>query len=120
MRHIILAFLLTLPALAAAIEYTGKVTSVHDGDTIRILYHDGELKVRLECIDAPELRQPYGERSKQTLSNLVFATGYARPSCQESRSSRLWRRLVGSASEHCLPHQWPMRTRLLIRRPVLR
>jgi endonuclease YncB( thermonuclease family) len=47
-----------LPALAGATEYTGKVVSVHDGDTIRVLYHGGELKVRLECIDAPELKQP--------------------------------------------------------------
>jgi endonuclease YncB( thermonuclease family) len=35
------------------------------------MHRDGKLKVRLECIDAPQLRQPYGERSKQTLSNLV-------------------------------------------------
>jgi endonuclease YncB( thermonuclease family) len=45
---------------------------VHDGDTIRVLYHGGGLKVRLECIDAPELHQPYGQRSKQTLSDMVF------------------------------------------------
>jgi micrococcal nuclease len=54
--------LLTLPVLAGAMTYAGKVTSVHDGDTIRVLYHDGELKVRLDCIDAPELKQPYGKR----------------------------------------------------------
>jgi endonuclease YncB( thermonuclease family) len=53
-------------------DYTGKVVSVRDSDTIPALYHDGELKVRLDCIDAPELRQPYGQRSKQTLSNLLF------------------------------------------------
>ena len=64
--------LLILSAFAAAAEYTGKVVSVHDGDTIRVLYHGGELKVRLECIDAPELHQPYGKDSKETLSNLVF------------------------------------------------
>jgi micrococcal nuclease len=67
-----LLWLLALPVLLLANDYTGKVISVHDGDTIRVLYHDGELKVRLDCIDAPELRQPYGQRSKRTLSNLVF------------------------------------------------
>jgi endonuclease YncB( thermonuclease family) len=32
--------------------YAGKVVSVHDGDTLRVLYHGGELEVRLVCIDA--------------------------------------------------------------------
>jgi endonuclease YncB( thermonuclease family) len=57
MRHVTLAFLLTVPALAGATEYAGGVVSVHDGDTLRVLYRDGELKVRLDCIDAPDLRQ---------------------------------------------------------------
>jgi endonuclease YncB( thermonuclease family) len=68
----IFVLLLFLPVLTGAAEYTGKVVSVHDGDTIRVLYYDGELKIRLECIDAPELHQPYGKDSKETLSNLVF------------------------------------------------
>ncbi len=44
MRAIILVLLLTLPVLAGATDYVGKVISVHDGDTIRVLYRDGELK----------------------------------------------------------------------------
>lgn len=46
---------------------------VHDGDSITVLVPNNEqLKVRLEGIDAPELKQPFSQQSKQTLSDLVF------------------------------------------------
>lgn len=51
----------------------GKVVAVHDGDTLKILTSDKtEIKIRLSEIDAPEKDQPYGEKSKQALSKLVF------------------------------------------------
>lgn len=50
---------------------SGKVISVHDGDTITILQDKQQIKVRLFGIDAPELKQPYGKKSKQFLSNLI-------------------------------------------------
>lgn len=52
----------------------GKVVGVSDGDTITVL-SDGNKseKVRLVGIDAPEKRQPYGEKSKLNLSSLVFS-----------------------------------------------
>jgi micrococcal nuclease len=51
---------------------TGKVVSVHDGDTVTVRTDDGQtLKVRLQGIDAPELRQPFGNRSRDELSALV-------------------------------------------------
>jgi len=51
---------------------TGKVVSVHDGDTVTVRTDDGQtLKVRLQGIDAPELRQPFGSRSRDELSALV-------------------------------------------------
>ena len=48
---------------------TGKVTAVHDGDTITI---DGLTKVRLDTIDAPELSQSFGGQSQLALSNMVL------------------------------------------------
>jgi len=51
----------------------GKVVGVSDGDTITVL--DTEMsqhKVRLIGIDAPEKKQPFGQASKQSLSELVF------------------------------------------------
>ena len=66
--------LLAAPLLAA--EYTGKVVSISDGDTMTLLVPDGasfkQIKVRLGEIDTPERKQPYGTRAQQTLSDLAF------------------------------------------------
>ena len=52
---------------------TGRVVGVHDGDSITVLAAGNvQLKVRLDGIDAPELKQPFSTQSKQALSGLVF------------------------------------------------
>lgn len=49
------------------------VVGVNDGDSITVIDSDlNQLKVRLEQIDSPELGQPFGNQSKQALSDLVF------------------------------------------------
>ena len=53
------------------LAFSGKVVSIHDGDTITILQNKQQIKVRLFGIDAPEKKQPYGQKSKQFLSNLI-------------------------------------------------
>jgi endonuclease YncB( thermonuclease family) len=61
-----------LPVAAQPQMITGKVISVVDGDTITILdTNNQKLVIRLEGIDAPELNQEFGSRSKQSLSDLV-------------------------------------------------
>ncbi len=59
---------------ASAATLTGKVVGVSDGDTITVLdaHHHQQFKIRLSGIDAPEKKQPFGQRSKQHLSALVF------------------------------------------------
>ena len=47
------------------------VVSVYDGDTITVRT-DETIKIRLYGIDSPELRQPFGQASKQAMSGLVF------------------------------------------------
>jgi endonuclease YncB( thermonuclease family) len=53
---------------------TGKVVSVTDGDTIKVLTKNKTLyKIRLNGIDAPERSQAFGKKSKANLSQLVAA-----------------------------------------------
>jgi len=63
---------LILHTLLTADILTGKVVSVTDGDTIKILTKDKKLyKIRLDGIDAPEKSQAFGRKSKNNLSKLV-------------------------------------------------
>lgn len=67
--------LLSVPVIAKGEmpPITGKVVSVHDGDTLTLLYGKGKkLKVRLADIDAPETNQPYGDASRQALDDMVY------------------------------------------------
>lgn len=72
--HLLTASLLLSWTFAIASEVIeGRVVGVADGDTITVLTAAREqVKVRLEGIDAPEKAQPYGQASKQSLSQLVF------------------------------------------------
>jgi endonuclease YncB( thermonuclease family) len=46
---------------------------VADGDTVTVLDSESQQhKIRLVGIDAPEKAMPYGQRSKQALSDLVY------------------------------------------------
>lgn len=58
-------------SIAGGLE--GKVVSVTDGDTIKVLDASKvQHVVRLSGIDAPEKKMPFGQRSKQNLSTLVY------------------------------------------------
>jgi endonuclease YncB( thermonuclease family) len=69
-----LAVILVLALHANADTVTGKVVGVADGDTITVL-DDARIqhKIRLAGIDAPEKGQSFGQRSKESLSDLVFS-----------------------------------------------
>ena len=57
----------------SAAEIIGKVIAVSDGDTITVLAPGNRpTKVRLAGIDAPERNQPFGQKSRQHLADLVF------------------------------------------------
>ena len=60
---------LVCPSLLFAWE--GKVVSVTDGDTIKVLQDGKQVKVRLAAIDCPEKGQPYGQAAKKFTIDLV-------------------------------------------------
>ena len=65
---------ISLNLLAKDLE--GKIVGVSDGDTATMLVEspNGKLtvKIRLAQIDAPEKSQPWGQKSKQALSDLIY------------------------------------------------
>jgi endonuclease YncB( thermonuclease family) len=54
-------------------KVTGKVVGVHDGDTITVLDAEkNQYKIRFNGIDAPELKMDFGNKAKESLSDMVF------------------------------------------------
>lgn len=61
---------LLVPALffACTAAMAGTIKDCHDGDTCTVITGATEVKVRLYCIDAPELDQyPWGDRARAAL-----------------------------------------------------
>ena len=70
---ILAAALLMIITSASAQPIPARVVGVHDGDSITVLTSENiQIKIRLAEIDAPELSQPYGKKSKQLLALMVF------------------------------------------------
>ena len=70
------------------LRITGKVTSVHDGDTITV----GGESVRLASVDAPELDQAYGLSSRAHLAAMVLGQSVTVTYAQKD----LYDRVVGT------------------------
>jgi endonuclease YncB( thermonuclease family) len=72
-KNTLTATLILSASVVAAENFSGKVIGVMDGDTIEVLdASKTPRRIRLEGIDAPEKAQPFGNRSKQHLSDSVF------------------------------------------------
>jgi len=74
-RLCLLALCVAVPLcrVAYAAEIAGRVVGIADGDTLTVLDADRtQHKIRFAFIDAPEKRQPYGDRSKRHLSELAY------------------------------------------------
>jgi endonuclease YncB( thermonuclease family) len=78
--------------LTFAPPFEAKVIAVYDGDTITVRT-DETIKIRLDGIDAPELKQPFGQASKQSLSGLVFGQTVTIKPGKKDRYGRLLARV---------------------------
>lgn len=87
---VLVAASLSAPLGAEVLD--GRVVAVTDGDTIKVVTADlAEERVRLAGIDAPERAQPFGNVSKQHLSDLV----YGKTVSVEWHKRDRWGRIVG-------------------------
>lgn len=60
-------------SLTFAESMQGRCVGVADGDTATVQVGENhQIKVRLECIDAPERNQDFGKDAKQKLSDLIL------------------------------------------------
>ena len=84
--------LLTTLLLAFAPPFEAKVIAVYDGDTITVRTNE-TIKIRLDGIDAPELKQPYGQASKQAMSGLVYGKTVTIKPGKKDRYGRLLARV---------------------------
>lgn len=65
-----LSYILILFFLSCNEIKTGKVVSVHDGDSLTLLLRNGDkIRVRLAECDANELDQPFGYEAKEFTEN---------------------------------------------------
>lgn len=72
-RWIALVLFIGLQWIAHAEVLFGRVVGVSDGDTITVLDDNKQRHViRLMGIDAPEKAQAFGQKAKESLSELVF------------------------------------------------
>lgn len=46
------------------------MVAIQDGDTLTVLVAEQQIKIRLASIDAPELGQAFGTRSRESLAEL--------------------------------------------------
>jgi endonuclease YncB( thermonuclease family) len=76
LRPLFLASLLALPLSALAEPRECLVVGVRDGDSLTARCGEPDayeqIEVRLAGIDAPEMRQPFGRRARDAMSELVY------------------------------------------------
>ncbi|HBB6718065.1 TPA: thermonuclease family protein [Citrobacter freundii] len=84
---------LNFPFCAQA-DINGKIVRVLDGDTVEIMADSVLTRIRLNGIDAPEKAQPFGQRSKQALSEMVAGKVVLAAGKQYDRYGRLLATLI--------------------------
>lgn len=71
-RIAVLALFILYSGATIPAELDGLVSDVHDGDSITLAKLSESYRVRLVDIDAPELKQPFGQDSRTSLRELCL------------------------------------------------
>ena len=66
-----LCFLIILLTGSVTHAWTGKVVGVSDGDTIKVLHNDKQVKIRLYGVDTPEKAQSFGRKAKKFTTKMA-------------------------------------------------
>ena len=69
-NRIVVMALCAAVSQAALADLNGQVVGVADGDTLTLRVDGGNVRVRLDGIDAPELGQPYGKSARRSLAQI--------------------------------------------------
>lgn len=80
--------LVVVLACLCAPAFAHKVVGIADGDTLTVLEDRRPVKIRLANIDAPEKAQAFGQRSKQSLSELCYGKDAAYKAVDVDRYGR--------------------------------
>ncbi len=81
-------FLFTPFVESATFPFTGKVVAVLDGDTIEVLHHGKAERIRLNGVDSPEKKQPFGQKAKRLTSSIAFGKTVVVVPTQKDRYKR--------------------------------
>jgi endonuclease YncB( thermonuclease family) len=104
--HAVLAAILGLGTVAPihAQTLSGRVVGIADGDTLTILDTSNQQhRIRLNGIDAPEKKQPFGSRSKQNLAALAFAKHAVVEWTKPDRYERIVGKMIVDGQEQIAP-----------------
>jgi endonuclease YncB( thermonuclease family) len=95
MRQLLLLPLLAVVHAASGETISGKVIAVADGDTLTVVDAGAKRhRIRLAEIDAPERKQSFGAKSRQSLSEICLQ----KPAVVEALAKDGNQRLVGKVS----------------------
>lgn len=87
--HFLLSLTLTLITLANLTFMPPGVVKFYDGDNLTIIQGGIKTKVRLACIDAPELKQANGQSSRKILKSLITGKRFKLNILSRDRFGRL-------------------------------
>lgn len=89
--------------LCVANTLHGRVVGVSDGDTVTVLDENNKQnKIRLSGIDAPEKAQAYGQKSKESLSELIFGKSVDVEWSKQDRYGRTVGKIMLDGVDICL------------------